>query len=217
MVIDTVADVVLGDVGKEIMNTAGVAVRPFWWSTECLQVLGLATGDSGAEEEGEESSSTTVADGAGSQGEADGTGTGASESGGSEAVDSQGSGSGETGDGGEEGGQSVEGEDVSAQATSLTAGWIALIVILGVVAVAALAALAVLLSRSRRGPEPPANGDIGGAAPVGAAPDVQVASPAVVAAPVVAAAPAAPAAFCSQCGRSLEADAKFCPGCGRQL
>ena len=48
MVIDTVKDVVVGDIGDEIMSTSGVAVRPFWWSKECLQVLGLATGDSGS-------------------------------------------------------------------------------------------------------------------------------------------------------------------------
>jgi len=34
-----VADVVLGDVGEKIYNTSGVAVRPFWWSTECMAVL----------------------------------------------------------------------------------------------------------------------------------------------------------------------------------
>lgn len=39
MVLDTVEDVVLGDVGKEEEQTAGVAVRPFWWSAACMEVL----------------------------------------------------------------------------------------------------------------------------------------------------------------------------------
>lgn len=39
MVIDTVRDVVLGDIGKELQQTAGVAVRPFWWSEACMEVL----------------------------------------------------------------------------------------------------------------------------------------------------------------------------------
>ena len=39
MVIDTVKDIVLGDVGKKIEQTNGVAVRPFWWSTACVEVL----------------------------------------------------------------------------------------------------------------------------------------------------------------------------------
>jgi hypothetical protein len=38
-VIDTVKDVVRGDIGKELMQTAGVAVRPFWWSAACMEVL----------------------------------------------------------------------------------------------------------------------------------------------------------------------------------
>jgi hypothetical protein len=36
---DTVKDVVLGDVGKKLEQTAGVAVRPFWWSTASMDVL----------------------------------------------------------------------------------------------------------------------------------------------------------------------------------
>jgi hypothetical protein len=39
VVIDTVKDVVLGDIGKKEMQTGGVAVRPFWWSTACMEVL----------------------------------------------------------------------------------------------------------------------------------------------------------------------------------
>lgn len=41
--IDTVNDVVLRDIGDQIVNTGGVAVRPFWWSNECLEALGLKT------------------------------------------------------------------------------------------------------------------------------------------------------------------------------
>ena len=39
VVIDTVRDVVLGVAGDKIVQTAGAAVRPFWWSTECVDVL----------------------------------------------------------------------------------------------------------------------------------------------------------------------------------
>jgi hypothetical protein len=39
VVLDTVNDVVLGDCGDKIANTDGVAVRPFWWSTESVEVL----------------------------------------------------------------------------------------------------------------------------------------------------------------------------------
>jgi len=39
VVIDTIEDVVLGDIGKKLMQTDGVAVRPFWWSTECMEIL----------------------------------------------------------------------------------------------------------------------------------------------------------------------------------
>ena len=49
MVIDTVKDVVIGDVGDEIVSTAGVAVRPFWWSKESLEVLGVAAVGSGSD------------------------------------------------------------------------------------------------------------------------------------------------------------------------
>jgi len=39
VVLDTVNDVVLGDIGKKEVQTAGVAVRPFWWSTACVEAL----------------------------------------------------------------------------------------------------------------------------------------------------------------------------------
>lgn len=32
---------VIGDIGNTISNTAGVAVRPFWWGNEYLEALGL--------------------------------------------------------------------------------------------------------------------------------------------------------------------------------
>jgi hypothetical protein len=38
-VIDTVNDVVSGVCGEKIVQTSGVAVKPFWWSTECMDVL----------------------------------------------------------------------------------------------------------------------------------------------------------------------------------
>jgi hypothetical protein len=30
---------VLGDIGDKEMQTDGLAVRPFWWSTACMEVL----------------------------------------------------------------------------------------------------------------------------------------------------------------------------------
>jgi hypothetical protein len=39
VVIDTVKDVVLGVCGDKIVQTDGVAVRPFWWSKECIEEL----------------------------------------------------------------------------------------------------------------------------------------------------------------------------------
>jgi hypothetical protein len=39
VVIDTVKDVVLGDIGKKEVQTDGLAVRPFWWSTACMELL----------------------------------------------------------------------------------------------------------------------------------------------------------------------------------
>lgn len=57
IVVDTVADEIVGDMGGEPVKTGGVAVRPFWWSTECLQVLGVATGE-GSGTAGEDGTST---------------------------------------------------------------------------------------------------------------------------------------------------------------
>ena len=37
--VDTVKDVALGDIGKKLVQTDGVAVRPFWWSTAAVDVL----------------------------------------------------------------------------------------------------------------------------------------------------------------------------------
>jgi hypothetical protein len=39
VVIDTVKDTVLGVAGDRIVQTSGVAVRPFWWSRQCVEVL----------------------------------------------------------------------------------------------------------------------------------------------------------------------------------
>ena len=41
-VIDTINDEVLGDVGDRPISTVGVAVRPFWWSYEHVEVMGSA-------------------------------------------------------------------------------------------------------------------------------------------------------------------------------
>jgi hypothetical protein len=38
-VIDTVNDVVTGTCGDKVVQTAGVAVSPFWWSTAAMEVL----------------------------------------------------------------------------------------------------------------------------------------------------------------------------------
>jgi hypothetical protein len=199
VVIDTVADVVLGDVGKDIVNTAGVAVRPFWWSTECLQTLGVSSSGSGSEDDGAGAATTAVGDagdqvGTGTTG-GDGLGDGSSAG---DAVDGDSADAG-SGDQAADGGQSVEGQDVSAQSTALSGGWIALIVVLGLVAVGSLAALAYLLGQGRRAP---------------------VAASASAPATASASAPGTEpdeAAFCSQCGRSLDVGGKFCPGCGRPL
>ena len=43
MVIDTVNDLVISDIDDKIVNTGGVAVRPFWWGNEYLEELGLKT------------------------------------------------------------------------------------------------------------------------------------------------------------------------------
>ncbi len=46
MVIDTVNDVLIGDIDEKKVTgvlTGGVAVRPFWWGNEYLEELGLKT------------------------------------------------------------------------------------------------------------------------------------------------------------------------------
>jgi hypothetical protein len=132
VVIDTVKDVVIGDIGDEIMNTSGVAVRPFWWSKECLQVLGLASGDdsTNATTAGNTSggTSSTTAGGSGGTSTAGGDGSNA----GGEGADVKGG----SGDGGESGG-------------GLSGGWIALIAVLAAVAVAASVGFAFVLGRGR--------------------------------------------------------------------
>ncbi len=195
MVIDTVADVVLGDVGEDIVSTSGVAVRPFWWSAECLEALGLAVGATGDSESAGEGSSTTAADV--TSGDEGATVSEANDNGAAVAGNADGS-------------HSAEGEEVSAQASALSAGWITLIVVLGVAVVGALAALIVLLSRGRRGADSPADTETGNAVPPGAAAGAAVPSPGD-------AVPSERAPFCSQCGHPLDGADRFCPGCGRQL
>jgi hypothetical protein len=132
VVLDTVKDVVIGDIGDEIMNTSGVAVRPFWWSKECLQVLGLATGDSGSDTTaaGDTSGSTSSTAAGGSGGTS--TGGSADGTGGGEGTNEKGA-SGEGGEGG------------------LSGGWIALIAVLAAIAVAAVAGFAFLIGRGSSG------------------------------------------------------------------
>ena len=194
MVIDTVNDVVIGDIGDEIMDTSGVAVRPFWWSKECLQVLGLAAGDSGSD--------TTAA--------GDASGDTSSTAAGGSVVTS--TGGGDSGTVGAEGPDETGGsEDESASGEGgLSGGWIALIAVLAVIAVAALAGLAFMLGAGRRG-RGPAEGSAG---------DVVTSAEAagtVAAAPVVGQQARTAPAFCSQCGSALSSDAKFCASCGRPV
>ncbi len=192
MVIDTVNDVVIGDVGDEIVSTGGVAVRPFWWSTESLVALGLATG-------GDTTGTTAVGD------------TSTTGSGGSGETTSGQGGTGSTGDGndatGAGSGEGDAGGDVEALADGgLSGGWIALIAVLAVVAVAALAILAFVLGRGRRG---------GTDTTTGAGADGAAAT--TVAAGVAAQELRTTPAFCSECGGTLAPGARFCPGCGRRL
>ncbi|MCE5252623.1 MAG: hypothetical protein LLG45_00165, partial [Actinomycetia bacterium] len=71
--IDTINDVVIGDIGDEIVDTSGVAVRPFWWSTECVQALGFVSGEAAGEAGsdstagGQTSEGTSVTNGTGSE------------------------------------------------------------------------------------------------------------------------------------------------------
>ncbi len=126
MVIDTIADVVIGDVGDEVVNTAGVAVRPFWWSTDCLAAMGLATTGGGSEPSNPSTTETT----------ADQT---------TNASDLPGSAGDETGGDRRPG----DADGGSADPGGLAGGWIALIAILAVIAVAALSVLAYMLGRTR--------------------------------------------------------------------
>jgi len=129
-------------VGDEIVSTGGVAVRPFWWSTESLVALGLATGGdtTGATKAG--NASTTGSGGSGD--------TTSSEGG----TDATGGGSGQG-----------DADDVEALVDGgLSNGWIALIAVLAVVAVAALVILAFVLGRGRRGgPDATVGASAGGA------------------------------------------------------
>lgn len=137
MVIDTVNDVVIGDCGDKVMSTAGVAVRPFWWSTECLEALGLASAGTGTE--------TTAA------GQTSGTSAGGDTTGGDGRTNGEvtgGAGDAGTGDGRE-----------ALPGGGLSGGWIALIAVLAVIAVAASAGLAFMLGRGR------ATGTVAAAAP----------------------------------------------------
>ncbi len=209
MVIDTVEDVVLGDVGDELVSTAGVAVRPFWWSNECLTALGYGGGVEPTDDAGS---------GAGGP---DATGGGTSHT---DGLIGGGSG-GQTGDGsddgpslgvggdeadGDEAGDALEGESVGARTTGLGGGWVAFIAVSAAVAGAALAVAAYLLLRSRR--SRPSHG-AGAEADAGEAP-----------ASSVMPAPMGPdvsdedtPVFCSRCGASLDPGDKFCASCGRRL
>jgi hypothetical protein len=139
VVIDTVKDVVIGDVGDEIMNTAGVAVRPFWWSRESLEVLGLAAPSGGSD----------TTQGGDASGNASG-GTADIATGGSVVPSTGGSGGGTAGGEAKEETGGSEGKDESAPSEGgLSGGWIALIAVLAVVAVAALAGFAYMLGRGR--------------------------------------------------------------------
>jgi hypothetical protein len=181
---------VIGDIGGEIVSTGGVAVRPFWWSTECLAGLGLApaggeTVTTGAGDATRPSDSADDNSGAATVGPG---GTSGHDAAGSEGAGSDG---GDTGDG-----------DANEQGSAgLSGGWIALITVLAVVAVGALTGLAFLLgrglSRSRAVTtrETDANG-----APADAAQQTRTAP-----------------SFCSQCGRALDPDARFCAGCAKPV
>ncbi len=182
MVIDTVNDVVIGDIGDEIMDTSGVAVRPFWWSKECLQVLGLATGDSGSD--------TTAA--------GDASGDTSSTAAGGSVVTSTG------------GGDSGSEDESASGEGSLSGGWIALIAVLAVIAVAALAGLAFMLGAGRRG-RGPAEGSAGDVVTSTEAPGTVAAAPIVDqqarTAPAFCSqcgsALTSDAKFCASCGRPI--------------
>jgi len=233
VIIDTINDVVVRDVGEEIVNTGGVAVRPFWWSTECLAALGLASTGGGTDttKSGDNSgdTSSTTAQGSGDTSGAGGaggeTGLGADTGTG----DAGGNGSG-VGEGAEERGAGVGG--------GLSGGWIALIVALGVVAVGALGGLAFLLGRASHGARlVGAPADATTAAADAAATTTETAATAERAASAAAAGSTAAAGagsaagttpettaqtqaaslFCSHCGGAVNPEAKFCAGCGKPV
>jgi hypothetical protein len=186
VVIDTVDDVVIGDIGNEIMNTSGVAVRPFWWSKECLQVLGLATGDSGSD--------TTVA--------GDTSGSTSSTAAGGSVVTS--TGGGDSGTAGGEGPDETGGfKDESASGEGgLSGGWIALICVLAIIAVAALAGLTFMLGTGRRG-RGPIGETAGGLATSAEAASTVAAGTAPAFCSQCGSALSSDAKFCARCGRPV--------------
>ncbi|MFH0915569.1 MAG: hypothetical protein V1912_03880 [bacterium] len=214
MVIDTIKDVVIGDIGDEVVNTAGVAVRPFWWSTECLEALGLATGGGGTEGE-------TTSTGGSSDTAVGGSG---------ETVGSEGE---STSDGGEATGGAASDTRASVKGDGLSGGWIALIAVLAVVAVAALAGLAFMIGRGRRGGgriEATAGPVEGGPATSGEAASEQASGGAASTGAATAGAATTEAAtqtagqeakatppFCSQCGSPLHEGMRFCANCAKPV
>jgi DNA-binding beta-propeller fold protein YncE len=256
IVIDTVKDEVLGVIGDEsltnsggggqvsgqipevvvvTLRSVGIAVRPFWWSTDSLVALGLATAP---DQSGSETSQgETPTSGHGGEG---GNGNGSA----GEASEGAGSVTHDTGDGG------------------LSGGWIALIVVLVAVAAGLLGAAGYLFGRVRRAGKAgtgasaagtASSAGAGGAQDEGSAggrtatateaatttgTDATTGTAATTAAAaggsassessaagqtaaVLAEAPSSragqPPAFCSTCGACLDAGGRFCPGCGRQI
>jgi len=213
VIIDTINDVVVRDVGEEIVNTGGAAVRPFWWSTECLAALGLASTGGGTDttKSGDNSggTSSTTAQGSedtsGASGAGEETGLGADTGTG----DAGGNGSG-VGEGAEERGAGVGG--------GLSGGWIALIVALGVVAVGALGGLAFLLGRASHAARlVGAPADATTAAAAGSTAAAVVSGSADGTLPESTARTQAASLFCSHCGGALNPEAKFCAGCGKPV
>jgi len=196
-----VDDVVLGDVGEELVSTAGVAVRPFWWSDECL----AAPGDGGGP-------MTTDGGGPDAAGPAEDVGGGASgqDSGGDGDGASAGPGANQTE--GHDADDALEGESMGARESGLGSGWIAFIAVVAAIAGAAVAMTTYLLLRSRR-----SGASLSADAEAGAAPSSAAAS-APTSAPVSSATTEEDApAFCSRCGASLDPGDKFCSSCGRRL
>jgi hypothetical protein len=129
VVVDTVKDVVIWDVGDKLVSTGGVAVRPFLWSRESLQVLGLAAGSTATETT---AAARTTDPGQGTVDATTSTGRGAA---------------GDASGGGDTGGHLAVLAD-----SGLSGAWIALIAVIAIVALAAVIALAFLLGRARAGP-----------------------------------------------------------------